>query len=149
MVESVQCEEEHISSECALHSFFHVTNCSLLYVVALPRLSRPLWLMQPSKSNGTGLLWVGGTVMMSSVSCHQWQEKKFSMALFTKAVQMLVKVLWLLINIRKINWIHCDFSLSGVYEFVCRRRTDVCLIVFANASTLICHKLNQQGSCHF
>lgn len=37
----MQYEEAHISSECALHSFFHVTNCSLLYVVALPRLSCP------------------------------------------------------------------------------------------------------------
>lgn len=38
-VQSVLQEEEYISSECALHSFFHVTN--LLYIVALFWPSRP------------------------------------------------------------------------------------------------------------
>lgn len=36
--------------------------------------------------------------------------------------------------------------LMSLWEEHC---ADVRLIVFVNVSTLICHKLNQQGSCHF
>lgn len=39
---SVQYKEEHISSQSALHSFFHITNCSPLYIVALSSLSGPI-----------------------------------------------------------------------------------------------------------
>lgn len=39
---SVQYEEEHIGSECALHSFFHITKCSPLCIVALSWLSGPI-----------------------------------------------------------------------------------------------------------
>lgn len=103
--------------------------------IALSRLSLAhLRLMQPSKSNGTGLLWVWGTVMMSSVSCHQWQEKKFALVLFMEAVQMFVKVLWLLINIRKIHLILCILSSGCVSEF----EQTLCWCV----SDCVCERLN-------
>lgn len=71
------------------------------------------------------------------------------MVLFTNTVQMLVKVLWLSINIaKKITGATACFLplLMSLCEEHC---ADVRLIVFVNVSTLICHKLDQQGSCHF
>lgn len=57
---------------------------------------------------------------------------------------MFVKVLWLLINIRTIG-----SAASFLPAESASSRVDVRPTVFANASTLICHRLKQRGSCHF